>query len=70
MICFIVRADGKLRPTEPPPADPRYLLPGDFRMARFHLLCEMPAHLRNDLDAARDKPLPLPIGFERLDIFS
>jgi hypothetical protein len=48
-------------------ADRRYLLPGDFRMARFHLICEMPARLLNDLDAALDKPLPLPIGFERLE---
>jgi len=50
-------------------ADPRNLLPRDFRMPRFHLICQMPARLGNNLNAALDKPLPLPIGFERFESY-
>jgi hypothetical protein len=48
-------------------ADRRYLLPRDLGMAFFHLICQIPACLGNNLNAALDKPLPLPIGFERFE---
>jgi hypothetical protein len=45
-------------------ADPRNLLPGDFRMAHFQVIRKMTTGLGNDFDTALDQPLPLPIVFE------
>ena len=47
-------------------ADARHFLPRDFGMARFQFVREMAARFGNDLDAALDQPLPLPV---RLDVF-
>ena len=48
-------------------ADARHFLPRDFRMTRFQLFREVAAGFGNNLDAALDKPLPLPIGFEHIE---
>jgi len=36
-------------------------------MTRFKFIREMAASLGNNLDAALDEPLPLPIGLEYID---
>ena len=48
-------------------ADARHFLPRDFGMARFQFVREMAARLGNDLDAALDQPLPLPVRLERFE---
>jgi hypothetical protein len=45
-------------------ANPRNLLPGDFRIARLQVIRKMAAGLRNNLNTTLDEPLPLPIVFE------
>lgn len=44
-------------------------LPWDFWVARFHLIREVAARLGNDLDAALDKPLPLPVSLKGVERF-
>ena len=48
-------------------ADARHFLPRDFGMTRFQLICEVAAGLGNNLDAALDEPLPLPIILENIE---
>jgi hypothetical protein len=42
-------------------------LPGNFRVTRFQVIGEMAAGLRNNLNAAFDEPLPLPVILERFE---
>ena len=45
----------------------RYFLPRDFRMTGFHFVREVATRLGNNLDAALDEPLPLPIGLKDIE---
>lgn len=45
-------------------ANPRNFLPRDFRIACFQVIRKVTTGFGNDLNAAFDEPLPLPIVFE------
>ena len=48
-------------------ADARHFLPRNFWMTGFEFIREVAARLRNDLDAALYKPLPLPVSLKNIE---
>jgi hypothetical protein len=48
-------------------ADARHFLPRNFRMMSFQFIREVAARLGNNLDAALDEPLPLPISLKNIE---